>query len=112
MAFIKINSLKLRIKGMKDAEITLDKSVWDNLNDQARVALIDHELTHLQIATDKEGNVKYDDANRPKLKMRRHDYQMGWFREVALRHGEYSPERVQAQILMKEDGDTFFGQKI
>ena len=112
LAFVKINSLKHRIKGLKDSEITLDGQIWETLTEKQRRAILDHELHHLKICLDKDGGVKYDDAGRPKLSLRRHDYQMGWFREVALRHGPDSPEQYQAKILWREDKDTFFSSAI
>lgn len=108
LACIRANSLKNRVKGFADAEITIDKSAYDALNDQQKKALIDHELFHLVVVRDKEGNIKHDDAERPKIKLKKHDYQFGWFREIALRHGENSPEVYQANLLWKNDGPTFF----
>lgn len=108
LAVIKINSLKNRIKGAMDAEITIDRDAYNAMNELQRVALIDHELHHLIIARDKEDNVKFDDASRPKLKMRKHDYQMGWFRDIALRHKDNSPEVYQAKMLWLADARTFF----
>ena len=108
LAVIKINSLKNRIKGAMDAEITIDRDAYNAMNQLQRIALIDHELHHLIIARDKEDNVKLDDAERPKLKIRKHDYQMGWFRDIALRHKENSPEVYQAQMQWQADAKTFF----
>lgn len=108
LAFVKINSLKHRIKGLKDSEITLDGQIWETLTEKQRAALIDHQLIQLQIVTDKDGAIKIDDASRPKIRLRKHDYVMKWFRETALRHGDDSVERYQARILLKNDGDTFF----
>lgn len=111
-AYIKITSLKNRIKGMADAEITIDGDAFKSMNEKQRIALIDHELYHLAVAYDKEGNVKFDDAERPKLKIRKHDYQLGWFREIALRHKENSPEVYQARILWNADAQTFFNKVV
>ena len=108
LAYIKITSLKNRIKGMADAEITIDGDAYNAMNELQRIALIDHELHHLIIARDKEDNIKFDDASRPKLKIRKHDYQMGWFRDIAIRHKENSPEVYQAKMLWLADANTFF----
>jgi hypothetical protein len=108
LAYIKVTSLKNRIKGMMDAEITIDGEAYKAMTQPQRIALIDHELHHLIIARDKEENIKLDDANRPKLKIRKHDYQMGWFRDIALRHGDNSPEVFQAKMLWNADANTFF----
>lgn len=108
LACIKITSLKNRIKGMADAEITFDGEAYKAMTLEQRIALIDHELHHLMVARDKEDNIKYDDAERPKLKMRKHDYQMGWFRDIAIRHKENSPEVYQARLLWLADANIFF----
>lgn len=108
LAYIKITSLKNRIKGMMDAEIMIDGDAYKMMTEAQRIALIDHELHHLMLTYDKEENIKTDDANRPKLKMRKHDYQMGWFRDIALRHGDNSPEVFQAKMLWNADANTFF----
>lgn len=108
IAFIKINSTKLRIKGLADCEITIDKQIWESLTERQKISLLDHELTHINVKKDKDGVTKTDDCNRPALSMRRHDYQLGWFREVANRHGENSTECYQAKLLLKNDGKIFF----
>ena len=105
-ATVKKNSVRDRLEGKPDATITIDSDHWDGLDDRQRAALIDHELTHLVpvlIGTiehkDSEGNVverepvwKTDDAGRPVLQMRLHDWQLGGFRAVAERHGSAAPE--------------------
>lgn len=107
-AVIRNITLKNRVKGMADAEITIDGEVYKNMSDEQRRALVDHELYHLIVKRDKEGNIQFDDADRPKFKMRKHDYQMGWFRAIAVRHGRNSPEVYQAGLLMQQDGNVFF----
>jgi hypothetical protein len=64
-------------------------------------AVIDHELTHLVLKKSKKtGAVERDDLDRPKLKMREHDYEFGWFAETAQRFGEDSFEFSQARELL------------
>jgi hypothetical protein len=48
----------------------------------------------------KTGAVERDDLDRPKLKMREHDYEFGWFAETAHRFGEDSFEFSQARELL------------
>ena len=108
LACIKINNLKNRVKGFADAEIVIDAENFNAMTPEQRRALLDHELMHLIVVRDKEGAVKTDDASRPKIRLKKHDYQMGWFREIALRHGENSPEVYQAKMLWQKDGRTFF----
>lgn len=97
---IKVLSLKDRVATGCDAEMQLDSDVWDESSDEERAALVDHELTHLELRVDDKGNVKRDDIDRPKLRCRKHDAQHGWFFDVAQRHGEASFEVREARALL------------
>lgn len=108
LAVVKINNLKNRAKGFADIEIIVDGEAYKSLTEPQRIAVWDHELYHVVVKRDKEGNIKTDDLNRPKLSVKKHDYQLGWFREIAERHGSNSPEVYQASILWHKDGRTFF----
>lgn len=92
-------STKDRVMGRGDCEIVIDADRWPLLSDPEKDALLDHELEHFQIAKDKEGAPKLDDIRRPKLKIRKHDHQFGWFDNIARRHGLASPEVRQFQEL-------------
>jgi hypothetical protein len=110
-ATIKINSVKDRIEGKADCTLTICEPDWEEMSAEERSALIDHEETHLILVRDEDKRVKYDQAERPKLKMREHDFQGGYFFEVAERHKESSPEAVSykplqarmRQLLLFED---------
>ena len=108
LAMVRIVNLKDRVKGLADAEITIDQKAYEDMTDEQKDALLDHELHHLIVLKDDDGFIKTDDVGRPKLKIKKHDYQMGWFREVAVRHGRNSPEVYQARILWERDGQAFF----
>jgi hypothetical protein len=88
LATVKINPLKDRVEGKADATITLDADQWPEHGEAEKLSLLDHELTHLELARTPEGEVRLDDAGRPKLKMRLHDMVIGGFYEVIRRHGE------------------------
>ncbi len=107
LAVVRAVPLKDRVKGCKDAEIVIDARAWEDLNERRRAALIDHELTHLQPLY-LDGVLQTDDIGRPRLKMKKHDYQHGWFVEVARRWGEDSNEVVQARRMMHRDGTLLF----
>jgi hypothetical protein len=77
-----------------------------------QVAVLDHELTHLELVTDGDGTVKYDDYNRPKLKIRLHDIHYGWFSEVAKRHKGASIEVQQATRLVSEHEEFLPGIEV
>jgi len=107
-ANIKISNLKSRVKGAADAEICIDRDAYNSMTDLQREALLDRELHKLVVVRDKEGVIKTDDSSRPKMKLKKFDYMLGWFKEIAVRHGENSPEVYQANILWQRDGRTFF----
>lgn len=107
-AVVRIVKQSDRVQGMADAEITLDGDRWAFLDDAERLAILDHELTHIEIVKE-DGAVKLDDGGRPKLKLRAHDYEHGWFNETAKRHGPKSQEVQQAQQLFDADGQSYFG---
>lgn len=86
-AIFKINSLKDRVAGLTDATISIDEDAWESYSEETRLALLDHELLHGEVCRNKVGAFKYDDANRPKLRIRKHDFQIGGFHMIAKRHG-------------------------
>ena len=100
--------LKDRAMGRGDAEITLDGDHWGTISGDEQAALLDHELHHLQVRTDKHGNVHVDDLNRPLLRLRKHDIEVGWFNVIAKRHGAASIERQQAKSIMDLTGQYYW----
>jgi hypothetical protein len=108
-AVVRITPVKDRALGVADATIIVDRAGWLTLSARQRAALLDHELTHLERKVDAEsGELLCDVLDRPKLLMRKHDHQFGWFDEVAQRHGEASPEVRQARVLMESSGQLYF----
>ena len=93
---------KDRALGRADAEIALDGDDWQDSNEDERRALLDHELHHL-VPTGKT-----DDMDRPMLKLRPHDFEFGWFKVIAARHGVASQERIQAKAVMDDAGQYFW----
>lgn len=107
-AVVRITPLKDRAQGLPDAQIVVDRAYWLACTQPQRDALIDHELTHLERVVSKTGKPKVDALDRPKLAMRKHDVQTGWFNEVAERHGAASPEVRQAKALVASTGQLYF----
>jgi hypothetical protein len=95
-AIVKINSLKDRVAGKADADVQLDGDQWDGWMDAEQEAIIDHELTHL-VATGES-----DDAGRPKLEMRNHDWQLGGFASVVEHYGDAATDKQAVDALWKE----------
>ena len=94
--------LKDRALGRGDAEITLDGDWWGGATTEEARALLDHELTHLRVMDEN------DDLGRPILKLRKHDFEVGWFGIVAKRHGSASQEQIQAKTIMDRAGQLFW----
>lgn len=108
-AVIRITPTRDRALGMADANIVVDRATWMTLSARQRNALIDHELTHLERDVDEETEAfQFDSLDRPRLSMRRHDHQFGWFDSIAERHGDASPEVRQAKVLMESSGQLYF----
>lgn len=108
-ATVQIIPYKQRAAGRQDAEIIIDADEWKERTEQERAALLDHELYHLEPQRDEEGVWKSDDCGRPKLKMRHHDFDVGWFHAIARRHGDASYEVQQAKAFADENGQCYFG---
>jgi len=101
-------TLRDRAKGNGDAEISIDYGWWNDASPEQRRALLDHELTHIEIAENDDGSIKTDDLSRPILRLRPHDYEFGWFASIAQRHGESSQERIQAAQMMEDSGQLLW----
>jgi hypothetical protein len=100
--------IKDRVMGRGDAEVCLDGDWWEDATPARRRALLDHEMHHLEVKTDEDGVVIRDDLKRPKLKLRKHDVEVGWFALVAGRHGSNSLEIEQAKLVMDSYGQLFW----
>lgn len=108
-AMVRACSLRERASGTPDAVIIIDRACWLEMSKLQRDALIDHELMHLELVVDEQtGKTKFDAIGRPKLRMRKHDHQFGWFDAVALRHKEASIEVSQARQLIAATGQLYF----
>jgi hypothetical protein len=107
-AVIRITPVRDRTLGVADAVITIDRATWLTLSASQRDALVDHELQHLEWQQDKEGHPKSDALGRPKLSLRRHDHQIGYFTDVVQRHGEAALEIRAARYLIAEIGQLSF----
>ena len=111
-AMIRKTPLRERALGTADAVMIVDRAFWMSIKGQQCEALVDHELYHLKRCIDPETKQKLVDAlGRPKLEMRKHDRQFGWFDEIAKRHGEFSMEVRQAKSLMAETSQLYFDFK-
>ena len=99
--------LKERALGRGDCEIALDGDWWIKAPEEEKAALLDHELHHFEVKEDKRG-ICTDDLGRPIIQIRKHDYEFGWFKIIAMRHEEFSQERIQARSMMTVSGQLFW----
>lgn len=102
----RILGIKDRTMGRGDAEILIDGDWWRDADDKEREALLDHELHHIAVKV-KGPLVLIDDLGRPKLRMRKHDFQFGWFNVIAVRHGVHSQESIQARNFVSRVGQLY-----
>ncbi len=92
-AIVSVVPLDWRLLCDYDARIKVDRRTWDDLTAEGRLALLDHELSHLHLADDKR-----DDLGRPKLKVVPADWNGGdGFKAVVARHGEAAIEYENAR---------------
>ena len=103
---IRSTNLKDRVKGLGDAEMILDGDKWQEMNSEEQDALIHHELHHLVPARKADGELILDSHNRPKIRMRLHDIELGMFIDVARAHGMASGEVQAMQMLVASNGQV------
>jgi hypothetical protein len=102
-AQIQVLALKWRVLTDHDALLTIDKNVWDSLDQASQIALVDHELSHLELAkfTKIEGaSIRFDrdDIGRPKLTTVPGDWASSdGFRHVVVRHGSAAVEAISVR---------------
>lgn len=94
-ALVRVNALRLRVQGAPDCTVELCHESWQQRPEAERRAILDHELEHVVILFEKDGKPKTDDAHRPKLRLKPHDFQIGGFKNVIERHRECALEARQ-----------------
>jgi hypothetical protein len=94
LATVRVVPLKDRLTKGYDAEMLVSAEDWRQMKAPLRAALLDHELSHVQLRRKKKTNaVKRDDLGRPVLWLRKADWNAGdGFRAVVVRHGEAALE--------------------
>lgn len=97
LALVKINNLRDRAAGLDDATMLVDAGWWKDASDEEREAVLDHELTRIEVKKDDGGNPVLDDCERPKLGKRPCDFFFSGFTTIAKRYGAASQEHRAAQ---------------
>jgi len=101
-------SPKRRVYMEYDAEIEIDETVWADFDADKRLALLDHELEHVQVRRDRNNAIARDDDLRPKLRLGADDYMLTGFVAVAKRHGGNALEVISLRSLWDEYGQALF----
>lgn len=90
-AIVKVNSLLLRAQGMMDCTIQIDGDEWADRPDEEKLAILDHELEHIQVTAKRKTNqgawiYETDDLDRPLVHLKNHDFHGGGFKSIMHRH--------------------------
>jgi len=96
-------SLKDRLVKGYDVEMLIDGDSWDTRPDEEQIALLDHELTHVELTGD------LDDLGRPKVKLRKEDFIVWGFLGVVQRHGAMALEAQSVRHLIDQHGQLLLG---
>lgn len=109
-AIIKAVGLKERAQGLSDALIIIDAAWWkdEDRTERELDALIDHELTHIELQFDKHKILVRDDLSRPVIKMRLHDWQLGGFAQISARYGASALEVKGVKAISDRYGQLFW----
>jgi hypothetical protein len=91
-ATIKNVQPKDRLLMHADVVIDFDEELYGRLDEASRLAMFDHELTHVELIRTKTGKVKTDEHDRPRLRLLHHDYEVSGFVSVIERHKEAAVE--------------------
>lgn len=92
-----------------DFVILLNREVWDDpeFTTDKKEALVDHELCHAAVATDKDGARRRDTRGRTVWRTRKHDIEE--FHAIIRRHGCYKHdlERFAEAMMQKRKAPLF-----
>jgi hypothetical protein len=94
---IRVVSEEDRAAGGPDVIVLLDGDKWPGWDDTVRYSLIHHELHHLmpvKLRQQAEGGFTcdLDGLDRPKIRLRKHDFEIGGFDVIVERHGDAAIE--------------------
>lgn len=91
-----------------DFVMILDNVFWESATAKEREILIFHELCHIELKRDKDGDVMLDDdTGRAKWKLRGHDVEE--FSRVVERYGAYSEDLRQFKAALDKGCEGFAG---
>lgn len=95
-----------------DFVIVLNREVWESseFTRDKKLALLDHELCHAAVSEDADGELKYDERDRPVFRMRKHDIEE--FNGVVKRHGCYKRDLEKfAELILQKNRTPLLNQQ-
>jgi PHD/YefM family antitoxin component YafN of YafNO toxin-antitoxin module len=102
-------SIEKRVHTPFEAIVLIDAERWESMRDDQQKALLDHELTHLELVRDEAGKVVQDDDLRPKIRLRPDDWVLTGFLDVVKRHGDAAVEyQAIRDLVLGDDGQLVF----
>lgn len=101
LAVIKIVGPDERCSGGPDVRIKVDLGRWASLGPKRREALFAHELFHVVLSRDEDGELLTDDYDRPKVKLKPDDWAITGFKAIYDLYGEDSVE-WSSYVAMRE----------
>lgn len=104
IAIVSVTNHKNRVAGLTDVIIEFDGDIWNDFSLEDQSAIVDHELFHIDLKKDEDGEFQSDDSGRPKVRLKPHDWQLGGFGEIAKRHGSASQEVQQLKTVVSQYG--------
>jgi len=108
---VKISDLQKEFTAY-DFVILLNRDVWEDpeFTIEKKRALVDHELCHAAPQTDKDGEPRLDERDRPVWRTRKHDIEE--FHSIVLRHGCYKRDlELFAEALLKKRKTPLFEEE-
>ncbi len=129
IASVRLVTGKDRVIKDFEVEMLVDASAWKSLSSESKLAVIDHELAHVSLKKkkvkkskdkdkdkeavsekqheDAEEEVVLDDHNRPVLKLKKGDWNVGdGFSDVVSRHGKNAIEYLNIKSAEKMAADA------
>jgi hypothetical protein len=87
-----------------DFVILLNHFAWPDLDEKRRTALIHHEITHIAVAKDKNGDPKEDADGNTVYRLRKHDLEE--FRDIVEIYGMYKQDIEEFVAAAQQKKDT------
>lgn len=98
-AIIRVVSQRDRAAGGPDVLLEIDSHQWNDMDDDEKTSLLDHECVHVDFPGAKQSPdgtawwPETDSLDRPKVGMRPHDWECGGFYSIVERHGQDAHEK-------------------